>query len=115
MAPVKQQGEVSWSMVCAACCHIALVFAIMHCFCPFHFYTLKKNLVLINRRNGPRYQRVPALCSVLTGEIPKGLIRRNFVFDVVYLYMYIIFLCGFVSRLILWFLDNLWFDGLRAE
>ena len=24
-------------------------------------------------------------------------------------------LCGFLSRLILWFLDNLWFDDLRAE
>ena len=22
MAPVKQLGEVSWSVVCAACCHI---------------------------------------------------------------------------------------------
>ena len=29
----------------------------------FFFYTLKKNPVLINRRNGPRYQRVLALCA----------------------------------------------------
>ena len=28
-------------------------------FCTFFFF----NLVLINRRNGPRYQRVPALCA----------------------------------------------------
>ena len=28
MAPVWQPGEVSWSMVCAACCHMALVIGI---------------------------------------------------------------------------------------
>ena len=45
MTPVQQLGEVSWSVVCAACCHMALVFAVMHlyfffnCFCPFLFYT----------------------------------------------------------------------------
>ena len=45
MAPVQQLGEVSWSVVCAACCHTTLVFAVMHlynismfyCFCPFLF------------------------------------------------------------------------------
>ena len=30
MAPVQQPGEVSWSVVCAACCPMALVFAVMH-------------------------------------------------------------------------------------
>ena len=28
MAPVEQPGEVSWSMVCAACCHMTQVFAV---------------------------------------------------------------------------------------
>ena len=35
-------------------------------------------MVLLNRRNGPRYQRVLALCAFLTGVIPKGLILRTF-------------------------------------
>ena len=45
MAPVQRLGEVSWSVVCAACCHMTLVFAVMHlynnfyCFCPFLFNT----------------------------------------------------------------------------
>ena len=53
MAPVQQLGEVSWSVVCAACCHMALVFAVMHlynvffiffyCFCSFLFYTFLKS------------------------------------------------------------------------
>ena len=32
MALVEQLGDDSWSVVCAACCHMALVFAIMHKF-----------------------------------------------------------------------------------
>ena len=70
-------------------------------------------LVLINRRNGPRYQRVLALCAFffVIGVIPKGFILRNFIFDFCVCFL----LCKFVSGLILWFLDNLWFDDLRAE
>ena len=30
MALVEQLGDDSWSVVCAACCHMALVFAIMY-------------------------------------------------------------------------------------
>ena len=52
MAPVLQLGEVSWSVVFAACCLMTLVFAIMHlynifkknyCFCPFLFYPFLKS------------------------------------------------------------------------
>ena len=49
MAPVQQLGEVSWLVVCAACCHMTLVLAVMHlynifcCFCPFLFYTFLKS------------------------------------------------------------------------
>ena len=84
MAPVQQLGEVSWLVVCAACCHMTLVFAIMHlyniflifyCFYPFLFFKiLFRNLVLINQRNGPRCQCVLAVCAFLTGVVPKGLI-----------------------------------------
>ena len=52
MAPVWQLREVSRSVVCAACCRMALVFAVMHlyniyiyffyCFCPFLFLYFKK-------------------------------------------------------------------------
>ena len=73
MAPVQQLGEDSWSVVCAACCHMTLVFAVMHLYNILEFFLLLLsipffilfflNLVLINRRNGPRYQRVLALCA----------------------------------------------------
>ena len=48
VAPVWRLGEDSWSVVCAACCLVTLVFAVMHlysvleffcCFCLFLFYT----------------------------------------------------------------------------
>ena len=102
MAPVQQLGEDSWSVVCAACCHMTLVFAAMHLYNILEFFLLLlsipflyffKNLVLINRRNGPRYQRVLALCAFSTGVIPKGLILRKFVSDVFVCFV----LCKFVS------------------
>ena len=37
MAPVKQLGEDSWSVVCAACCHMTLVFAVMHLYIILEF------------------------------------------------------------------------------
>ena len=40
MAPVSQLGEVSWSVVCAAYCHMALVFAITHLHNVFIFVLL---------------------------------------------------------------------------
>ena len=53
------------------CCYAFIYF--FYCF----LYFKKKNLVLINRRNGPRYQRVLALCAFLTGAILKGLILQK--------------------------------------
>ena len=87
---------------------MALVFAVMHLYTVSFLYFFK-TLVLINRRNGPRYQHVLALCTFLTGAIPKGLIlRRKKKFDVCVCFLYI------CVRTELLFLDNLWFDDLRA-
>ena len=35
MAPVEQLGDDSWYVVCAALCHMALVFAIKHLYIVF--------------------------------------------------------------------------------
>ena len=40
MAPAKQLGEVIWSVVCVACCHVALIFAIMHLYNILLFFLL---------------------------------------------------------------------------
>ena len=76
MAPVEQLGEDSWSVVCAACCHMTLVFAVMHLYNIFlkiiasvhSFFILFFKSGVDNRRNGPRYQRVLALCAFITGN-----------------------------------------------
>ena len=100
---------------------MALIFAVMHLYNIFfiasvHSFfflnTYKKNLVLINRRNGPRYQRVLALRAFLTGVMPKGLILRKFC--VRCLCMFCFMSCKLVSGLILWFMETLWFDDLCA-
>ena len=60
MTPVQQLGEVSWWVVCAACCHMALVFAVMHLHnilkfliaSVYSFFNTFLNLVLINQQNG---------------------------------------------------------------
>ena len=65
---------------------MTLVFAVMHLYNILEFviasvdsfFILFLNLVLINQQNGPRYQRVLALCAFSTGVIPKGLILRKF-------------------------------------
>ena len=62
--------------LCSQAC--AVLVGLLYCFFPFLFYTLKKNLVLINLRNGPPYQCVLALCAFLTGAVLKGLILRKF-------------------------------------
>ena len=41
-------------------------------FLSIPFFILVKNLVLINRRNGPRYQRVQALCAFFNRGGTKG-------------------------------------------
>ena len=59
---------------------MTLVFAVTHVYNIFlfiiaavhSFFILFKNLVLINQRNGPRYQRVLALCAFLNRGDTEG-------------------------------------------
>ena len=80
----------------AACCHMALVFAVMHLYIYFciasllsFFILVFKNMELINRRNGPRYQRALALWAFFSGAIPKGLILCKLC--IWYLYVHVLF------------------------
>ena len=72
MASVKRLGEDSWSVVCAACCHMTLVFAAMHlynileffyCFCPFFFLYLKKKATGIDKST--EWSTIPACPSLM--------------------------------------------------
>ena len=47
MALVEQLGDNSWRVVCAACCRMALVFAIMH---KILFFLLRKKVEKVERK-----------------------------------------------------------------
>ena len=79
MALVEQLGDDSCSVVCAACCHMALVFAIMHLY-NFYFYfyiasihsffVFFFNLVSINWTEWSTIPACPSLmCSFNRGNI----------------------------------------------
>ena len=82
---LPSKKKVSWLVVHATCSHKALIFAVMQLYFFKFFYCLSIpylcclfSLVLMNRRNGPWYQRVLALCAFLTGTILKGLVLQTF-------------------------------------
>ena len=89
------------------CCYAFIYFKIFIASVHSFFILLKKSLVLVNRRNGPQYQRVQALSAFFN----RGG-TENFVFGVCVCFVFYVNLC---TGLILWFLNNLWFDDLRAE
>ena len=73
-------------------------------------------MVLINRRNGVRYQRA-LLCPsrmCFFFFFNRGNTEGTKSSKILYL-MFVHVFCKFVPGLILWFLDSLWFDDLRAE
>ena len=95
---------------------MAVVFAVMHlcntlkktyCFCPFLFSTE----ICIDKST--EWSMIPA-CSSLMCFFNKGDTEgTNFSKKICLMFLYV--LCNFVSGLILWFSDNLWFDDLHAE
>ena len=60
------------------CCYAFINFFFFFIASVHAFFKLLFNLVLINRQNGPRYQRVLVLSAFLTGVVLKGLIFRKF-------------------------------------
>ena len=84
------------------------IFVVMHLyvFLSIPFLFIFFNLVLVNRRNGPRYQRVLALCAFFNRGDTEGTSSSKMLCS---MFVYVLFLCKFVSGLILWFMDNLCF------
>ena len=94
---------------------MSLVFAVMHlygifyCFCPFLFYTFFKSGI----DKWTERSTIPACLSLMCFFNRGNTKGTNFSKMLCLMFVYVF--CKFVSGLILWFLDNLWFEGLRAE
>ena len=85
--------------------------ASVHSFFILFFFL---NLVLLGRRNGPRYQRVLDLCDFFF--LNRGDTERtNSPKILCSIFVYVLFYVNLCTGLILWLLNTLWFDDLRAE
>ena len=81
-----------------------------YCLCPFLFCTFKKSGI----DKSMEWSTIPALCAFFfffNSGNTKGTDSSKILFDVCVCFV----LCKFVSGLILWFFENLWFDDLCAE
>ena len=105
---------------CAACCLMALVFAVMHLYnfffflrsCPFLFLNI---FLKAGIDESTEWSTIPACPSLMCffnmgetdGTDSSKILCSMFVYVLFYVY-----LC---TGLILWFLNNLWFDDLCAR
>ena len=116
MAPVQQLGDVSWSVGCAACFHMALVFAVMHLYI-FLFLLLSIRFLYFLKKSGidksTEWSTIPACPSLMCFFNRGDTEGTNSSKTLCLMFVYV--LCKFVSRLSLWFLENLWCDDLYAQ
>ena len=94
-APVQWLGDVSWQVVCAAYCHMALVFGVMH------LYNIKKKIIAsVDEMFHDTSVSQPCVFFFffLTGGNTEGTDSLR-VLCLMFVYFFV--LCGFVSGLIL--------------
>ena len=98
------------------CCYAAIYILNLLLLLSIPFFYLKKNLVLINRRNGPRYQRALAKCAFFfLNRGNTGGINFSKNFCLMCVFMYVLFYINPCQDRFYRFLENLWFDDLCPE
>ena len=96
---------------------MALVFAFMHlytlfyCFCQFLLL-----ISTLNKSGSDKSTEWPMIsaCPSLMFFFNRGNTEETNSSKILYL-MFVDIFCKFMTGLMLWFLENLWFDDLRAE
>ena len=92
------------------CCYaFILYFRIFYCFCPFLFYTFIKSGI-DKLTEWSTIPSCPSLMCFFNRGDAEGTNSSKILCS-----MFVYVLCKFVSGLILWFMDNLWFYDLRTE
>ena len=99
---------------------MTLVFAVMHLYNILEFFIASVHSFFYTfLKSGidklTEWSTIPAcpslMCFFNRGDTEETNSSKNFVLGVSICFV----LCKFVSWLILWFMDSLWFDDLRAE
>ena len=97
---------------------MTLVFVVMHlydffyCFCPFLFlYTFFKSGI----DKSTEWSTIPACPSLSCFFNKCDADGTNSSKILCSMFVYVLFYVNLCTGLILWFLNNLWFDDLRAE
>ena len=96
---------------------MTLVFAIIHLYDFFkifivsvHFFNTFFKSGIYKSTEWSTIPTCPSLMCFFNRGDTEGTISSKFLCS-----MFVYVSCKFVSGLILWFMDNLWFDDLRAE
>ena len=119
MAPLWQLGEISWLVVCAACCHMTLVFAVMHLYNIFWFFiaSVHSFFILILKSGtdkSTQWSAIPSCPSLLCFSNRGDTERTNSSKMLCSMFVYVLFYANLCQD---WFCDLWIICGLmtRAE
>ena len=82
-----------------------------YCFCPFLFYTFKKSGI----DKLTEWSTIPAFPSLMCFFNRDDTEGTNSLKILCLTFVYVLYYVNLCTGLILWFLNNLWFDDLHAE
>ena len=90
----------------------AFIYIFFNCFCPFLFYTffLKSGI-----DKSTEWSTIPACPSLMCFFNRGDTEGTNSSKILCLMFVYVLFYVNLCTGLILWFLNNLWFDDSRAE
>ena len=109
------------SVVCAACCHTALVFVVMHLYNILILFLLSIPLKNTFKKSdidkSTEESTIPVCPSLMDFFFNRGNTEGTNSSKILCLmFVYVCFvLYKFVSGLVLWSVENLWFDDLCTE
>ena len=99
------------------CCHMALVFAVMHLYNIFFLLPLSILFYILFLKSvidkSTEWSKIPTYPYVLFNRgDTEGTNSSKILCS---MFVYVLFYVNLCTGLILWCLNNLWFDDLRAE
>ena len=108
MASVQQLGEVSWLVVCAACCHMALVFAVMHLYKRYFLIASVHSIFILFLKSSidksTKWPTIPVSPSFMC-FFNRGNTEGTSSLKI---------LCLVFVNVLFYILESLWFDDLCA-